>query len=390
MAVVRYGPLVLSARGSLGSVVFARQGGTAIVRPRPMKVNQQSGRQLEVRANYARAVALWRGLGQADRDAWFRCAQIYKVVGPDGESKPMSAWVVFVTVALRMLDTPFACDTFWLTPNPVFGNLEYGTVRLDVWPGGPAQFVHSRGTIYDGSFTATVIMYSVFCQRVFRTLPGWPGHCWRKVFGDISIGYSNNVSEGFAAFGSWPGVGERIRWRVKSHYPAWPSGTVMQGFSTVPNVGPELVTNGDMELPVPPFGTPPSGWSILQNGTLSRVTTQPWGDDASAIWTRSAGAGNTFLKTGQDIDVSVAGTYVLRFAIRSVTGTAYNVLQLIKTGVWALSFSATPPAADGLWHEQEWSVVIPAGRTTCGLEFGSTLGQALEVQLDNVSLRRNL
>jgi len=390
MATVKFGPLVQSARGGLGSVVFARQGGAGIVRQRPMKVNQESVRQLQVRTQYARAVELWSGLAQADRDAWFRCAQVYKATSPEGESRPMSAWLVFATVALRMLDTPYGDATFWLTANPVFGNLENGTVRLDVWPGGPANVVHSRGTVYDDSFTATVILYSVSVQRVFRTLPGWPGQSWSRVWHDISIGYSNNVSEGFAALGTWPAIGERIRWRVVSHYPAWPGRTLTQGYSVVPNVGPELIGNGDMELPIPATGAPPTGWTVTGAGVLSRVVTQPWGDDASARWTRAAGGGVSYLYAAIGTGSVAAGTYTLRFAARCVAGVAWADILATEVGVGSVVITSACPPADGVWREYSYSFVVPSLWAAGRLNFHMTGAAAVDVEVDNVSIRRDL
>lgn len=390
MAVVRFGPIVQAVRGTLGSCVFARQGGVAIVRQRPMKVNQESARQLEVRTHYSRAVALWSGLSQVNRDAWFRCAQVYRSTNPEGESRPMSAWLVFATVALRMLDTSLATETWWHVANPLCGNLENGTVRLDVWPGGPAQFVHSRGATPFPNFSAISIIYGLSVQRVFRTLPGWPGQSWKSVWHDASIGYSNNVSAGFAAMGGWPAIGERIRWRAVSHYPQWPGRTVMQGFSVVPNVGLELVVNGDMELPAPASSDPPTGWSVTGTGVLSRITTQPWGDVHSLKWTRAAAGGNTLLASGYDIVLTPGESHTLRFAARCVKGVPWAVIQYKTVADAAVNITAVAPAADGLWAEYEYDFTPAAGYTVCRLQLYCIDAAAMEVELDNVSVRRNL
>ena len=76
MAVIRYGPVVQSARGSLGGLIFARQGGTPIVRTRPKPFRPDSPLQLQTRSRYSTLIAAWRAGDQIRvqvpfaRDSW--------------------------------------------------------------------------------------------------------------------------------------------------------------------------------------------------------------------------------------------------------------------------------------------------------------------------------
>lgn len=379
MATVRFGPIVQSASGALGSVVFSRQGGSGVVRMRPMRVDRESGRQLEVRAQYAAVVLAWRGLTNAQRRAWWRCAQAYKRVDGEGVARTLTGWLAFSTVNLRAAGQSYGLQ---LDPEVLWGDIEKVAIRLDVWPGGPVNLVNTTGT------ATTTVSLGLMVQRWWRTYETRPARLLAQAFNDRVFCRSSNVTAGFAEVAGAPGVNEYVGWECISHLVAWPSSMKFSGVSRVLNVSGELVTNGDMELPAGAGG--PTGWSIVGAGTVDRVSLDTWGDLRSLKWLHAVGAGNSFLLSGVNIDVSVAGTYVVRFAIKVVAGVGYSQVYLLKQGEWSISFGATPPAADGLWHEQEWSCVVPAGKTVCQLDFASLVNDTAEVYLDNVSVRRNL
>jgi len=379
MAVVRYGPLVQSVRGALGAVVFARQGGTAIVRTRPLKVNQQTARQLGTRAKYGRVVAKWRSLTDEQRLMWFRCAQTYRHAGPEGVSRPLSAWLVFAMVNLRMLD---AGGIMVEEPSPYNEVVESVGVRLDVWPGGPVNLVHSMVVGSSGSY------YRLLAQPTFRVWATLPGRTLRRTFHRQSLVHCDDVTSGFEETVGLPGVNEFVRWDCLSHLAEWPSGARFTGLSQVPNVSGELVTNATMELHF--LNAWPDGWHVAGAGSIDSSHVQTWGGYSTLLWTRAASAGSSAVYTDFNMDLSVAGSYVLRFAARCVSGTPWNEVFVATTSV-VLAYITTPAIpADGLWHEYVCPFTVVTGYPGCKLQLSNYNASDMATHLDDVSIRRNL
>lgn len=379
MAVVRYGPLVQSVRGALGSVVFARQGGTPIVRPRPLKLNQRSAAQLRVRRNYNAVVAAWRGLTDDDRLRWFRLAETYRQAGPDGLGRPLSAWLLFATTNLRSMHME---GTIAYEPNPGFGDVERSFVRVDVWPGGPVRLVHSVGNPNVGN------CYQLLVQRTWRRVGTLPGRLFLSAWHGVTTRRSDAITNEFAEVGGAPGIGEFVKWQCISHMWAWVRSVSFWGLVQVPNVGPELLTNGDME--VPDNSAPPAWWLFAGAGALERVLVDSWGDLRSLKWTRAASAGGTALYTPSTVDLSPAATYVLRFAAKCVSGTAWSNVFVYNPTIGVIYVTFNAPPADSIWHEYEYSFTVPAGGQNSKLQFANNNATAVEVYLDDVSIRRDL
>jgi hypothetical protein len=379
MAVVKFGPLVQSVRGALGSLVFARQGGAAIVRPRPLKVNQRSTGQLETRANYERCVNAWRGLTDQQRLMWFRCAQSYRHSGPDGVTRPLTAWQTFALVNLRALDAGLATQP---VPFGFGGYVEAVFVRLEVWPSGPVRLVHSAPSpviLWGPTF------YDLSVQRIWRTWPTLPAKMLLRCWHALSLCSADTITSSFPGA---PAIGEYVRWSCISHLQAWPMSSRFAGLSQVPNVSVELLTNGDMEIGA--IGALPTGWTYAGTGSFVVTGTEPYGDLKSALWFRVAGAGSERVNSPGGIDISVAGTYHLRMAARCTSSTAWEHIWMIWDSGGNQTITLLCPPADDVWHELDYSFVVPAGKTTGNIRFGKDLGTATEVRVDNVSVRRDL
>jgi hypothetical protein len=401
MAVIRFGPIVQSASGALAGMVFSRQGGTSIVRTRPLLCNRQTARQLQVRNNYALALRWWRAMSDTNRLAWFRCAQTYRHTKPDGTSNPLTAWQTYATVALRLLDTPYGFFAEDLAPDPWFGQVETLGIRIDVWPAGPVNMVHSRGTLTEEPPDVISLVYDLAVQRTFRTYATLPGRLTLRAWHDTSRTYSNNLLSTYNAIrgninSTWtpvagsPTVGEFIRWFCLSHLMAWPASTLWSGLSQVPNVSSELITNGDFELPDDGGYAARTGWTTNAPSTITTETFDVWGDAYSIHWIVPASAGTQYLYTPFNINVSLAATYTIRFAARAVAGGANFVARLISsTYVTLLTHTFTLPN-DGIWYEYSYSGTIAPGYTLAQFYFLRSTAPAAQIYVDNVSIRRTL
>lgn len=379
MAVVRFGPLVQSVRGALGSLVFARQGGAAIVRPRPLKCNQESARQLLTRANYERCVIAWRGLTDQQRLMWFRCAQSYRHSGPDGITRPLTAWQTFALVNLRALDAELVIQP---VPLGFGGYVEAVFVRLDVWPGGPVRLVHSAPSpviLWGPTF------YDLSVQRMWRTWPTLPAKMLLRCWHALSLCSANTITSSFPGA---PGIGEYVRWSCISHLQAWPMSSRFSGMTQVPNVSDELVTNGDMEIGA--VGALPTAWLLYGAGQFVLTGTEPFGDLKAGRWTRGAAAGDSYVYTTPTVNLTVVGSYTLRFAAKSQMGTAWDAIYAVWFGHYSVTITTAAPPADGLWHEYEYDFAIPTSMAAGTIQFALTNAGETEVALDNVSVRRNL
>lgn len=401
MAVVRFGPIVQSASGALGGLVFSRQGGTSIVRTRPLLRNPRTARQLTTRAAYNRVVALWRSLTDAQRLNWFRVAQTYRQPKPDGTSNPLTAWQTFATVQLRYLDMPYGAATLYPDPYPLAGTLETSGIRLDVWPGGPINMVHSRGGPSLLPLEYNRICYDLFAQRPFRTFPTLPGRLRLSAWHDWSRTYSNNL---LSTSNYWrpligtrwltnfelPAASEFITWHCTSHFLLWPSSTLWSGTSQVPNVSSELLTNGDFELPDDAGAGARTGWTPSAGATATTEIHDVWGDAYSLRWQVPAAAGEQNLSSGLNIDVTTPGAYTLRFAAMTTIAAAWYGIYLLLAPSGTVTITTASPPADGLWHEYSYPFNVPADKTLARLRFQKNAGTATDIYLDNITIRRDL
>src|SRR3972149_5825724 len=73
---IKFGSILTDGRGKLGGQVYARNRSGAYVRNKVTPNNPQSGFQSTARARLAGFSEGWRGLTQAQRDAW-------NAAGPD-------------------------------------------------------------------------------------------------------------------------------------------------------------------------------------------------------------------------------------------------------------------------------------------------------------------
>jgi hypothetical protein len=85
-----------------------------------------------------------------------------------------------------------------------------------------------------------------------------------------------------------------------------------------------------------------------------------------------------------------AGTYTLRFAARCVAGVAWADILATEVGVGSVVITSACPPADGVWREYSYSFVVPSLWAAGRLNFHMTGAAAVDVEVDNVSIRRDL
>jgi hypothetical protein len=202
------------------------------------------------------------------------------------------------------------------------------------------------------------------------------------------MNHSETITTGFGAVAGAPGIGEYVDWDCISHILWWPSSTRWSGKSIVPNVGPELVVNGDMELG--PLNSDPTSWHHGGSCTFQNSTTFVWGDNRSPKWHCAAAAGLVYVYTDQNINASTAGSYTLRFAARSVT-SGVTVQALLRTpGYVTMMVQDFSIPNDSVWCEYSYTANLLATSANAWLTFLMSSGPAMDVYIDDVSIRRSL
>lgn len=97
MALVKLGPMVTEARGSIGGTVFARNRGGAYIRARTVGVNPQTTRQTAIRALLGDLASYWSStLTAAQRAAWNLYAANVPLINSLGEPRNVSGQNMFI------------------------------------------------------------------------------------------------------------------------------------------------------------------------------------------------------------------------------------------------------------------------------------------------------
>lgn len=105
MALLKYGPIVADARGSLGGVVFTRSRAGAVARTKTIPTFSPTNSRSTHQSILSRAVVLWRDvLTQEERDSWAVLSGTTLFTNALGLTYRPSSWnLYFRTVALQML-----------------------------------------------------------------------------------------------------------------------------------------------------------------------------------------------------------------------------------------------------------------------------------------------
>lgn len=87
---------MVDGRGKINGSVASKNRSGAYVRTKVTPVNPQSPRQLAVRSTFATISAMWRGLGQVNRDSWNSAVEDWQRTDVFGDLKKPSGFNLFM------------------------------------------------------------------------------------------------------------------------------------------------------------------------------------------------------------------------------------------------------------------------------------------------------
>lgn len=390
MATIKYGPIIQSARGSLGGLVFARTGGTSCVRQRPIVRQVQSQAALQSQAFYPAVVSAWRNLTTAQRTAWVRAAQVYQHSCPDGTTRPISPWLMFATVNLRRLNmNAYYLQTgvgspWTIASLPVFepGSLETVSADLRYWPEGTVEFYHA------GPSSTLSPCYSLSVQRCWRASPTRPGRLVKLLYHGQPSTHCQDLTTLSAALIGTPPIGESVYWECVSHMAAWPASIKYSGLITVPNLGPNLLSNADFESPAAP--AVPTGWSAAGSGTLVTETTDVGKSLQSVHWQRTSAGADSHFYSPYSIPILASSDQFFFFGqTKPVSAfTTYFRIQYPSSSEFQITVALPQP--DDLWHTISGTSTGSHSVTTARLHVIRLSSAVFDGFLDNLQIRKVL
>jgi hypothetical protein len=95
MAKVLFTAVVADMRNKLNGTVFSKNRYGAYTRTKVTPVNPQTTFQSAVRTNFGNTSGAWRGLTQAQRNAWIAQAQFFPIIDIFGNSKVLSGQALY-------------------------------------------------------------------------------------------------------------------------------------------------------------------------------------------------------------------------------------------------------------------------------------------------------
>lgn len=102
MAIIKYGNFVVDSRGSINGNTYSKNKYGAFVRAKITPVNPATGSQVSVRNSFAATSQAWRGLTQAQRDAWNLVAPNFTRANIFGDNAPLSGFNLFMRLNLNL------------------------------------------------------------------------------------------------------------------------------------------------------------------------------------------------------------------------------------------------------------------------------------------------
>jgi len=377
MALVKFGPIVGAASGKLGSICFSRQGGASIVRTQPIAKGPPSAAQMSNDATFARAQSTWRSLPAADRLTWTTAARQLPSANRLGLSRQLSGYQLYLqSTMLCLLGGVAVQDTFSSDIAKHWSKV----ASIELWPGGPANLVLDTPT-------ASGVPHNIVrAQRTHRTHPGLPGQLWRVINRDDVLDYSLNFWQDLtAAFGT-PAPLEYFRFEVTQWIPGWPHFVTTRSLVQIPNVGAELIVNGDFEIPLVALFT----WDKAGDGTLQILTTYPWGDGHSARWLVPGGAAPTYFFTAIPVrwTWTPSSAYTFRMAYRGDSG-AITHITAFASGAPEVQIHGVLADTSAVWKTLEVGFTSPTAAAGGGIYFYNNANQDAHFSFDNISIRKD-
>jgi hypothetical protein len=154
----------------------------------------------------------------------------------------------------------------------------------------------------------------------------------------------------------------------------------------IPNVGSELVYNGDFQI----GGTPPAGWITTGAGALTGETFGPYGDGISGRWlcVSLPASSNIYTAVANRFALVAGAGYTFRWAYKRTSGNITSS-YILGPGLTAIKLYDALPGGTGTWLTDTKSFVPAQSCAAAYFNIGNVAGLDVDLGFDNVSIRRD-
>jgi len=147
MAKILLTHIAADIRGHAGGTVFSKNSSANYIRNKVTPVNPATAAQSLVRSRFTGLSQDWRGLTQAQRNAWNQGAQAFSHTNIFGNNVPLSGFNLFKQLNQNLLaanqatisDIPTVLDVFAFTSQSLVADTTGGTITLTFTPAIPAD-----------------------------------------------------------------------------------------------------------------------------------------------------------------------------------------------------------------------------------------------------------
>jgi hypothetical protein len=178
MASIKFGNIVVAMAGKISGNVYSRNKGGAYSRTWVKPVNPQSSAQLGVRNFLTSLSQAWRGLTQANRDAWSAAAENFKRINRMADTIKLTGNALYVSLNKNLADIGVSAIT--TPPQPT--EVGYITALSVVADNSSNSLVATFTAVND-----TNVAYKVFATGALSAGINSPGTKYRQ------IGYSGTA-----------------------------------------------------------------------------------------------------------------------------------------------------------------------------------------------------
>ena len=203
MAKILLGVFAPEIRGHAGGTVFSKNTFANYIRNKVTPVNPSTVAQALVRSRFTGLSQDWRGLTQAQRDAWNQGAQAFAHTNIFGNNVPLTGFNLFKQLNQNLLaagaaqidDIPTVSDVFAFTSQSLSADTTGGTIDLTFAPAIPV------GTSVIVYATPGVSAGINFVKSEFRQI---------VVLGSGNASPFDATAVYTAVFGALPTVGQKV------------------------------------------------------------------------------------------------------------------------------------------------------------------------------------
>lgn len=131
MASIKFGDIVVDMRGKIAGHVYAKNKGGSYARTWVKPVNPKTSAQLTVRNFLTSLSQAWRGLTQAQRDAWTAAAENFKRINRTADTIKLNGNALYVSLNKNLADIGVAAISTPPQPTSV-GYMSALSITADV------------------------------------------------------------------------------------------------------------------------------------------------------------------------------------------------------------------------------------------------------------------